>query len=249
MGSNHRNRLRREFDEFRKGFEEKTPLGRIGQPQDIAGVVTFLATDDARVLGPALTEIHRWLSNGGGMRLAPDRMREAASEDGGALFRDAENFGSFCRSALQGSPAAMADAQEHLRRTLPGFVELRVHSGGSAPRLVVTFQHPGGPAYALGFGALSDGQKTLIVLHVLHALARRASLLCIDDLDGSVGADDLARVLAALSTTSEETGLQVLVSARSREVAEHLDAEAILLERPEGGPTRVVVCAGAAAPA
>jgi 3-oxoacyl-[acyl-carrier protein] reductase len=24
-----------------------TPLGRIGQPQDIAGVVTFLATDDS----------------------------------------------------------------------------------------------------------------------------------------------------------------------------------------------------------
>jgi 3-oxoacyl-[acyl-carrier protein] reductase len=28
----------------------KTPLGRIGQPDDIASIVTFLASDDARWL-------------------------------------------------------------------------------------------------------------------------------------------------------------------------------------------------------
>jgi 3-oxoacyl-[acyl-carrier protein] reductase len=33
--------------EFRKDVESKTPVGRIGQPQDIASVVTFLASDDA----------------------------------------------------------------------------------------------------------------------------------------------------------------------------------------------------------
>jgi 3-oxoacyl-[acyl-carrier protein] reductase len=33
--------------EFRKMLEEKTPLGRIGRPVDIVGIVAFLASDDA----------------------------------------------------------------------------------------------------------------------------------------------------------------------------------------------------------
>jgi len=33
--------------EFRKDFERQAPLGRVGRPQDIAPIVTFLASDDA----------------------------------------------------------------------------------------------------------------------------------------------------------------------------------------------------------
>lgn len=36
--------------DFEKSMVEKTPLGRIGQPDDIASVVTFLASDEARWL-------------------------------------------------------------------------------------------------------------------------------------------------------------------------------------------------------
>jgi len=34
--------------EMEAGFVAQTPLGRAGQPDDIAGVVAFLASDDAR---------------------------------------------------------------------------------------------------------------------------------------------------------------------------------------------------------
>ena len=34
--------------EFRKEVEARTPLGRIGQPRDIAPAAVFLASDDAR---------------------------------------------------------------------------------------------------------------------------------------------------------------------------------------------------------
>jgi 3-oxoacyl-[acyl-carrier protein] reductase len=33
--------------DFRKDVEARTPLGRIGQPRDVARVAVFLASDDA----------------------------------------------------------------------------------------------------------------------------------------------------------------------------------------------------------
>jgi 3-oxoacyl-[acyl-carrier protein] reductase len=35
------------FDAFEAQFLPRTPLGRIGQPGDIAGVVSFLASEEA----------------------------------------------------------------------------------------------------------------------------------------------------------------------------------------------------------
>jgi 3-oxoacyl-[acyl-carrier protein] reductase len=37
-----------EGSDFEKGMIQNTPLGRIGQPDDVASVVAFLASDDAR---------------------------------------------------------------------------------------------------------------------------------------------------------------------------------------------------------
>lgn len=48
--------------EFEAGIVTQTPLGRLGQPQDIADVVAFVASDDARwVTGDKI-------SAGGGLR-------------------------------------------------------------------------------------------------------------------------------------------------------------------------------------
>jgi 3-oxoacyl-[acyl-carrier protein] reductase len=42
--------------DFRKQFEAQTPLGRIGQPQDIAPAAVFLASSDAGwITGETLT--------------------------------------------------------------------------------------------------------------------------------------------------------------------------------------------------
>ncbi|MCF0055228.1 SDR family NAD(P)-dependent oxidoreductase [Dyadobacter sp. CY356] len=42
--------------EYEKMFIEKTPLGRIGQPEDIAKAAVFLASDDAaRIIGKQLS--------------------------------------------------------------------------------------------------------------------------------------------------------------------------------------------------
>jgi 3-oxoacyl-[acyl-carrier protein] reductase len=48
--------------DFDKAIVAQTPLGRVGQPEDIAGVVTFLASDDARWL------TGEQLLTGGGLR-------------------------------------------------------------------------------------------------------------------------------------------------------------------------------------
>jgi 3-oxoacyl-[acyl-carrier protein] reductase len=49
-----------EDSDFRKDVESKTPVGRIGQPRDIATVTTFLASDDA-----AWVSGETWFVSGG----------------------------------------------------------------------------------------------------------------------------------------------------------------------------------------
>jgi 3-oxoacyl-[acyl-carrier protein] reductase len=51
-----------EGSEFEKQMIQGTPLGRIGQPDDIAAVVAFLASDDARWVSGSLLQV------AGGMR-------------------------------------------------------------------------------------------------------------------------------------------------------------------------------------
>src|SRR5262245_25635146 len=40
-------RIGMEFEAFQAAAAEQTPLGRIGQPEDVAGVIAFLCSDDA----------------------------------------------------------------------------------------------------------------------------------------------------------------------------------------------------------
>jgi len=51
-----------EGSDFEKQAVQTTPLGRVGQPDDIASVVAFLASDDARWVTGSLLQV------AGGMR-------------------------------------------------------------------------------------------------------------------------------------------------------------------------------------
>jgi len=54
-----------ENDALRTAFEKKTPLGRIGEPDDIAGAAVFLASDAARYMTGQVVVVDGGLMSGG----------------------------------------------------------------------------------------------------------------------------------------------------------------------------------------
>lgn len=175
------------------------------------------------------------------LRLNPVRMSASTKSEDAGLARDGGNFASYCRHVLQDAPDKMQRAHEVLQEIIPGFRHLRMQSSGRAKVLVATFHYPGGSIYDIDFDALSDGQKTLIVLYVvLCDVTRALPVLCLDEPDNFVSIREIQPFLTELSDISDETGLQVIIISHSPEVIDYVGPEgAILLERPDGGHTRV----------
>ena len=202
---------------------------------------SYLASFEPKDHLSPIASFKSFLEYVGNLRLEPARMSASSKSEDNGLKRDGGNFASFCRHILQDAPDRMQRAHEALRAIIPGFRHLRMQSAGRAKVLVATFDYPGGSTYDIDFDALSDGQKTLIVLYLaLFSVARDIPLLCLDEPDNFVSIREIQPFLTELADVSDETGLQVIIISHSPEVIDHVGpAGAILLERPDGGHTRV----------
>jgi energy-coupling factor transporter ATP-binding protein EcfA2 len=202
---------------------------------------SFLASLGPKPVSTRVEWLKEFLRRTWILRLEPPRMGASSTTEDMGLFRDGSNFADFCRHYLQGTPHLMYRAHEDLREVIPGFQHLSMQASGRAKVLVATFRYPGGAAFDLDFDALSDGQKTLVVLYVvLHVRGPVRSVFCLDEPDNFVSIREIQPFLTKLADTSDETGLQVLLISHSAEVIDYIGPSgAILLERPEGGHTRV----------
>lgn len=202
---------------------------------------SYLASFEPKDPLSPIARFKKFFDSHGTLHLDPARMSASTKSEDESLHRGGGNFASFCRHALQAGPERMQRAHATLREIIPGFQHLRIQSAGRAKVLVATFLYPGGSTYDIDFDALSDGQKTLIVLYVaLFVGARHIPLLCLDEPDNFVSIREIQPFLTELSDISDETGLQVILISHSPEVIDYVGPSgAILLERPEGGHTRV----------
>jgi NAD(P)-dependent dehydrogenase (short-subunit alcohol dehydrogenase family) len=66
---------------IREAFVSATPLGRPGVPDDIAGVVAFLASEDARYISGQTIVVDGGLSAGSGIPNTPMVARKAREPD------------------------------------------------------------------------------------------------------------------------------------------------------------------------
>jgi predicted ATPase len=202
---------------------------------------SYLASFAPRAPLSPIASFKHFLQQCGMLHLDPARMGALATSEDSSMLGDGANFASYCRQKLQEEPESMQFAHETLQGIIPGFRQLRMQSAGRAKVLVATFNYPGGSAYDIDFNALSDGQKTLIVLYVVLFLAASSmTTLCLDEPENFVSIREIQPFLTALADISDETGLQVLIISHSPEVIDYLGPEgAILLERPDGGHTRI----------
>jgi predicted ATPase len=202
---------------------------------------SYLSSFESKTRLSGLTIFKEFIELCGVLRLDPARMSATTKSEDDGLDRNGANFSSFCRHLLQESPERMQRAHEALQEIIPGFQHLRMQSAGRVKVLVATFRHPGGSKYDIDFDSLSDGQKTLVVLHVvLFGRFDAVAAIFLDEPDNFVSIREIQPFLASLSDISDETGLQVIIISHSPEVIDYIGPEgAILLERPEGGHTRI----------
>ncbi len=202
---------------------------------------SFLASLEPKPTNKRITWLKEFMGGIWILRFNPAQMSGAAFADDGFLARDVSNFGVFCRNLLTDDPDSVQRAKELLEGVLDGFESIRTQQAGRSRVLVVKWRYPGREPYELDFDLLSDGQKVLIALYVvLFGIARRATVLCLDEPDNFVSIREIQPLLVELSNISDDTGLQPLIISHSSEVIDYIGAKrAILLERPDGAPTRV----------
>jgi predicted ATPase len=202
---------------------------------------SFIAALEPRHSNRKLAWFRQFLANIWLLNLDVRGMSAASQREALFLERNAKNFASWYRQVLQEQPEAITEANESLRRVLPGFRSLKAMSSGRAKVLTASFSWPGASPYELDFSALSEGQRALAVLYtLLHASAKSASLVCFDEPDNYIELAELQPWLVRLSEISRGAANQILIISHSPEVIDYLAADhAWVFSRPEGGPTRL----------
>jgi predicted ATPase len=173
--------------------------------------------------------------------LAPSpRLDPTTAAEAPWLDRDGKNFTSWLRGVFLERDGLGHELTEALKPALPGLQGIAFERVSSEVReLMLTFR-AGTATYKLSAGELSDGQRTLLLLHgFLLGAANRATLAFLDEPETNLAPHEMQPWLSALSSALDGHGGQVIVISHHPAVIDYVaPACTIRLSRPGGGPVR-----------
>lgn len=164
---------------------------------------------------------------------------ESATEDD-LLDRDGSNFVGWYRNLAQERPDLIAEYTNTMQDVLHGFRGIRLQKAGMDTRALMMVFREANEEYALRFGEVSDGQRTLAVLYALTCLAagQRHTLL-LDEPMNFVALREVQPWLLQLSDLCDESLPQAVLASHHPEIVDYLGSDKGRLLRREGsGATR-----------
>ena len=164
---------------------------------------------------------------------------ESATEDD-LLDRVGGNFVGWYRNLAQERPDLVAEYPKTMQDVLHGFRGIRLQKAGMDTRALMMVFHEADEEYALRFGEVSDGQRTLVVLYALICLAvgQRHTLL-LDEPMNFVALREVQPWLQELSDLCGESLFQAVLCSHHPEIVDYLGSDrGRLLRRDSSGATR-----------
>lgn len=164
---------------------------------------------------------------------------ESASEDD-FLDRDGANFVGWYRNLAQERPDLIAQYTRTMQDVLHGFRGTRLQKAGMDIRALMMVFHEANEEYALRFGEVSDGQRTLVVLYALICLAvGQRHTLFLDEPMKFVALREVQPWLQELSDLCGESLSQAVLCSHHPEIVDYLGGDkGRLLRRDSSGATR-----------
>ena len=164
---------------------------------------------------------------------------ESATEDD-VLDRDGRNFVGWYRSLAQERPDLIAEYTKTMQDVLGGFRGIRLQKAGMDTRALMMVFCEAGEEYALRFGEVSDGQRTLVVLYALSCLAAgQRHTLFLDESMNFVALREVQPWLLELSDLCDGSLPQAVLASHHPEIVDYLGSDkGQLLRRESSGATR-----------
>ncbi len=164
---------------------------------------------------------------------------ESATEDD-LLERDGRNFVGWYRNLAQERPDLIAEYTKTMQNVLHGFRGIRLQRAGMDTRALMMVFHEADEEYALRFGEVSDGQRTLVVLYALICLAvEQRHTLFLDTPMNFVALREVQPWLQELSDLCGESLSQAVICSDHPEIVDYLGGDkGRPLRRESSGATR-----------